>query len=162
MPKVSSNPHPEADEGWARVATRLRSEFQQRGLSNAQVARDVQMAPATLQKLLEGGGIARADRAAALSIYLGWPGDGIERIRQGLEPDPRALPPPPVSPALQDLGDEDPDAYALLVDLAGTILDRARSGDISVLDAIDRDPDLTDAARRHLRNAYASVARAPE
>lgn len=135
MPKVSKIPPPDPDDGWQRVAARLQREFRQRGLSNAQVARDVHMAPATLQKLLEGGGIARPDRAAALSIYLGWAGDGIDRIRAGQEPDLDPDPEPePIQMAasgadLEQLRVADPEAYAALEQMARIALDRARRRD---------------------------------
>ncbi len=87
VPAVTTD-HP--DEGWDRVAARLRQEMQQRGLSSARIARGARTAPVTIQKLLAGEPVARTDRLAALAEHLGWRGDAFDEIRAGREPTPLA------------------------------------------------------------------------
>lgn len=123
MPKVKTE-SPEGD-GWERVAIRLHDEIQQRGLTRARIARDTGVSPQTLHKLLAGEPIARTDRLSVLASYLGWPGDGFERVRRGEDPHgPVELAASGVD--LEELREADPEAYEQIIGMARIALDRAR------------------------------------
>lgn len=71
---------------WDLVAEWLKRQLAERGLAKSQIVRDVRVDQRTLDKLLNGQGIARRDRLAALATYLGYRGDAFDLVGAGLEP----------------------------------------------------------------------------
>lgn len=73
---------------WELVAGWLQRQLDERGLAKSQIVRDVRVDQRTLDKLLNGHGIARRDRLAALATYLGYRADAFDLVGAGHDPVP--------------------------------------------------------------------------
>lgn len=83
---------------WDEVAAWLNREMERQQMSASKLAAAANMDMRTLNRLLRGEGVLRADRRAAVALALGFEGDAISRILAGEEPPTRA--------AASDGGDE--------------------------------------------------------
>jgi hypothetical protein len=118
------------DEGWDLVATRLEYEIASRGLTLRAIETATGVNYRTLQKLRSGERVTRRDRLAELARYLGWQGDGFDRIRRGEEPVRTSVEMSASGANLAEIRERDPEFFAQLEELARLAIER--------LDAQDR------------------------
>lgn len=76
---------------WDLAQTWLAQQIAERALSKATIVRDVRLDQRTLDKVLDGTGVKRADRLAALAQYLGFRGDAFALLVSGQEPVPLGI-----------------------------------------------------------------------
>ncbi len=76
--------------GWDLVQKWLEQELSTRGISKAVIVREAKVDQRTIDKLLDGKGIARQDRLAAIAASLGYRGDAFDLVRRGEPPVPLA------------------------------------------------------------------------
>lgn len=112
------------DEGWDLVATRLAHEITSRGLTLRAIETATGVNYRTLQKLLAGERVTRRDRLAELARYLGWQGDGFERIRKGEEPAAATVEMSASGANLAEIRERDPEYFAQLEKLARLAIER--------------------------------------
>lgn len=71
-----------------KVADWIRREMDRQGITPTRLGTLAGMDLRTLNKLLAGGAVLRADRRAAVALALGFEGDSISRILDGQDPVP--------------------------------------------------------------------------
>lgn len=76
------------DARWDLVATWLEREIQEQGLTLRRIETEGKVAYRTVQKLLDGEGVARRDALARLATYLGYRADAFDRLLRGVSPVP--------------------------------------------------------------------------
>jgi len=106
------------------VATRLAHEITSRGLTLRAIETATGVNYRTLQKLLAGERVTRRDRLAELARYLGWQGDGFERIRKGEEPAAATVEMSASGANLAEIRERDPEYFAQLEKLARLAIER--------------------------------------
>ena len=116
-----------ADEGWDLVAVRLEHELATRGLTLRAIETATGVNYRTLQKLLAGERVARRDRLAELARFLGWQGDGFDRIRRGEEPTAAVAEMSASGANLAEIRERDPEYFAQLEELARLAIERLDS-----------------------------------
>jgi transcriptional regulator with XRE-family HTH domain len=121
MPAVKDD---DGDKGWDLVAARLEREISRRGLTLRAIESATGVNYRTLQKLLAGERVTRRDRLAELARYLGWEGDGFDRIRRGQEPEAAVVAMSASGANLAEIRERDPEYFAQLEELARLAIER--------------------------------------
>ncbi|MCX4752927.1 helix-turn-helix domain-containing protein [Kitasatospora purpeofusca] len=125
------------DRDWVRLGRMLAAARKAAGLTQGEMASELDLARATVQKIERGheyGKVTPTHRALAQRV--GWTADSVEAVLAGSEPD-RAVgahSPPPTTPELDSVLDELSERVRLAL-LGGQVVD----GD--VIDLAPDDPD---------------------
>lgn len=91
------------DDRWDDVAKHVADAMQRQAMSQTDLAAKSGVSAFTVRRVMRGeSGRYREDRLAKISVALGWPGNGIDRILRGETPDDFPEAGPSVEVALEE------------------------------------------------------------